>query len=153
MRWLDPRGQLQEAVLAADRQAVESGARLRNARAQDRPSGHGGGAAGRQRPTSPAPGRARSTTIPWHENTRQQLGGHTSDSGSGAAQVFSRGGTLDALIRTLDATQRDDEAAGRTRQQNVDRTSLNGSEAQTVAEGLLRETRTRLDPASWISRA
>eukprot|EP00959_Pyramimonas_sp_CCMP1952_P029041 609215-Pyramimonas_sp.AAC.1 len=35
MRWLDPNGQLQEAALTADREAVDRGTRLRNARAQD----------------------------------------------------------------------------------------------------------------------
>eukprot|EP00959_Pyramimonas_sp_CCMP1952_P428574 8976558-Pyramimonas_sp.AAC.1 len=86
MRWLDPHGQLQEAVLTADRQAVESGARLRSVRTQDRTNGHGDSIAGRQQPTSPARGGAQSIATPWHESTRQQPGGHTSDSGRGAAQ-------------------------------------------------------------------
>eukprot|EP00959_Pyramimonas_sp_CCMP1952_P303269 6346057-Pyramimonas_sp.AAC.1 len=62
MRWLDPRGQLQEAVLTADRDAVDRGARLRNARVQDRSSGIRGNTAGGQQPASPSGGRAQNTT-------------------------------------------------------------------------------------------
>eukprot|EP00959_Pyramimonas_sp_CCMP1952_P226234 4730511-Pyramimonas_sp.AAC.1 len=67
--------------------------------------------------------------------------------------ALNGGDALDALTRALDATQRDDEASGRSRQQCIDRTSLSGTEAQVVAEGLLRETRAQLEPGSLISRA
>eukprot|EP00959_Pyramimonas_sp_CCMP1952_P225540 4716421-Pyramimonas_sp.AAC.1 len=153
MRWLDPRGQLQEAALTADRDAVDRRTRLRNARAQDRSSGIGGNAAGGQQLASLPRGRAQSTTTPWHEDIRQMLGDQASDRHRAAAQTLNGGKTLDALIQTLDATQRADEAAGRIRQQNIDRTSLNGTEAQIVTEGLLRETRAQLEPGNWISRA
>eukprot|EP00959_Pyramimonas_sp_CCMP1952_P004468 93558-Pyramimonas_sp.AAC.1 len=65
-----------------------------------------------------------------------------------------RDDTLEAVIRALDATQRDEEASGRARQpDSIGRSSISGADAQLVVEGLLREAQPQLEPGSWIARA